>query len=34
MAPTDTGSGAEMLQSSITEFLFPNGTYWSKEENK
>ena len=34
LAPTEVGSGAEMLDSSIKEYLFPNGTYWSKEENK
>ena len=31
MAPQRAGSGAEMHQSSIDEYSFPNGTYWKNE---
>jgi L-fuconate dehydratase len=31
IAPQRAGAGAEMHQSSIDEYSFPNGTYWKNE---
>jgi L-fuconate dehydratase len=31
IAPQLPGAGAEMHQSSINEYSFPNGTYWKNE---